>query len=101
MFPITKAHLIAGGIVASVVLTMSGCAYINHLRDKADQARPAIATAKALDQLAITTQQNQEKADDAVNAIREAPGAEQPMSPDVLARHRDGIKRLRDHKRPR
>ncbi len=100
MFALTKLNLAITGGVLALVLALSGVAYVKHLQHQAREAHAAKVTAKALDHLATQTQINQEKADDAVNAIRQAPGAETSLPPDVVARHRLAIQRLRDHKHP-
>lgn len=88
-----QMYLAAGGAAVALILGLG--AYIAHLRHEVREARAEAVPAKALDKVAVTTQQNREIADDAVRSIEQAPGGEAPVAPDVLARHRDGIERLR------
>lgn len=72
---------------------------IQRKRSEAAVAETA-ATRRALDAANAYTQQTiviREKGDDATVRIREAPGADAPVPPDVLSAWRAGIDGLRNH----
>lgn len=98
-------HLI-GGAVALTALG-GGFLYIRHLQGEVREARAAReaaeaqakvdqATTKALDRYHTQTVILREKADAGVQSVRQAPGADQPVPPDVLSAWKRSLGELRD-----
>lgn len=101
MFPMSpRIILILGSIAASLALFGAYTLKVRHDQAERDKAaveasqqaqRQAEVTTEALDQHSTRVVVIREKADAAVQIVREAAGAETPIPPDVLRAWRSGV----------
>lgn len=101
MFPIPRLY--RAGIGLALILALAGGLYLRGRHDAAEKAkarveasqqaqRQAEVTTQALDQHTQRTVIIRERADAAVQIVQAAPGAGDPISPDVLSAWRSGLR---------